>query len=143
MMNQGGQVQSNQTNQINQNVITRLNNLKTQIDQGKNEKARAEANKEAYEKQKQEIISQLAELQVAPENLDAEIARLDTEIQQGLAKAEQLLNPQPTAQPVTQQIPGAVDHGEDEDDILDKRLAELAEKEKIAEQRLARLEGRA
>lgn len=95
-MNQGGQVQSNQ------DVLTRLNNLKTQIDQGKNEKARAEANKETYEKQKQELIAQLAELQVAPENLDAEIARLESEIQQGLAKAEGLLNPQPMAQPTPQ-----------------------------------------
>ena len=99
MMNQGGQVQSNQTNQ---DVLTRINSLKAQIDQGKNEKARAEANKETYEKQKQEITAQLAELQVAPENLDAEIQRLDSEIQQGLAKAEQLLNPQPTAQPAAQ-----------------------------------------
>ena len=100
----GGQIQGQvQSNQTNQNVITRLNNLKAQIDQGKNEKARAEANKETYEKQKQEIINQLAEVGVAPENLDAEISRLDSEIQQGLAKAEQLLNPQPTAQPAPQQ----------------------------------------
>lgn len=93
-------------NQGGQDVSTRLNSLKAQIEQGKNEKARAEANKETYEKQKQEIIAQLAELQVAPENLDAEIQRLDSEIQQGLVKAEQLLNPPqptniptPTAQP--------------------------------------------
>ena len=77
----------------NQDVLTRLNSLKTQIDQGKNEKARAEANKETYEKQKQEIIAQLAELKVVPENLDAEIQRLENEIQQGLAKAEELLKP--------------------------------------------------
>lgn len=74
-----------------QDVLARLNNLKAQIEQGKNEKAKAEANKETYEKQKQEIIAQLAELQVAPENLDAEIAKLETEIQQALAKAEELL----------------------------------------------------
>jgi chromosome segregation ATPase len=91
-----------------QDVLTQLNSLKQQIDQGKNEKARAEANKETYEKQKQEIINQLAELKVAPENLDAEIARLDTEIQQGLAKAEQLLNsPQPAQQSV-QAVTGGV-----------------------------------
>ena len=91
-----------------QDVLTRLNNLKAQIEQGKNEKARAEANKETYEKQKQEIINQLAELKVAPENLDAEIARLDTEIQQGLAKAEQLLNSPQPAQQSAQAVMGGV-----------------------------------
>lgn len=92
----------------NQDVLTRLNSLKAQIEQGKNEKARAEANKETYEKQKQEIINQLAELKVAPENLDAEIARLDTEIQQGLAKAEQLLNSPQPAQQSAQAMTGGV-----------------------------------
>lgn len=92
----------------NQDVLTRLNSLKAQIEQGKNEKARAEANKETYEKQKQEIINQLAELKVAPENLDAEIARLDTEIQQGLAKAEQLLNSPQPAQQSAQAVTGGV-----------------------------------
>lgn len=92
----------------NQDVLTRLNSLKAQIEQGKNEKARAEANKETYEKQKQEIISQLAELQVAPENLDAEIARLECEIQQGLTKAEQLLNPPQPAQQSAQAVMGGV-----------------------------------
>lgn len=83
-----------------QDVLIQLNSLKQQIDQGKNEKAKAEANKETYEKQKQEIIAQLAELQVAPENLDAEIAKLETEIQQALAKAEELLGAtQPAQQP--------------------------------------------
>lgn len=82
-----------------QDVLTQLNSLKQQIDQGKNEKARAEANKETYEKQKQEIINQLAELKVAPENLDTEVSRLDNEIQQALAKAKHLLNPQQTQQP--------------------------------------------
>lgn len=91
-----------------QDVLTQLNSLKQQIDQGKNEKARAEANKETYEKQKQEIINQLAELKVAPENLDAEIARLDTEIQQGLAKAEQLLNSPQPAQQSAQAVMGGV-----------------------------------
>ena len=92
----------------NQDVLTRLNSLKAQIEQGKNEKARAEANKETYEKQKQEIINQLAELKVTPENLDAEIARLDTEIQQGLAKAEQLLNSPQPAQQFAQAVTGGV-----------------------------------
>ena len=91
-----------------QDVLTRLNSLKAQIEQGKNEKARAEANKETYEKQKQEILNQLAEMQVSPENLDAEIARLDTEIQQGLAKAEQLLNSPQPAQQSAQAVTGGV-----------------------------------
>ena len=96
------------TNQGGQDILTRLNNLKAQIEQGKNEKARAEANKETYEKQKQEILNQLAEMQVSPENLNAEIARLDTEIQQGLAKAEQLLNSPQPAQQSAQAVTGGV-----------------------------------
>ncbi|GEA17777.1 hypothetical protein E306M_09800 [Moorella sp. E306M] len=72
-------------------ITNRLNNLKAQIERGKMEKARAEANLESYTRQRDEIIAQLAELGVTPENLDAEIARLDQEITENLARAEELL----------------------------------------------------
>lgn len=72
-------------------AMTRLNNLKAQIEKGKAEKARAEANLETYTKQRDEIISELKALGVEPENLDAEIARLDREIEEALARAEELL----------------------------------------------------
>lgn len=72
-------------------ITARINELKAQIEKGKVEKARAEANMAMYEKQRDEIIAQLAELGVTPENVDAEIARLDKEIVENLARAEQLL----------------------------------------------------
>lgn len=72
-------------------TVTRLNELKTQIEKGKAEKAKAEANLETYTKQRDEIIADLKILGVEPENLDAEIARLDKEIEEALAKAKELL----------------------------------------------------
>ena len=72
-------------------TMTRLNDLKAQIEKGKAEKARAEANLETYTKQRDEIIAELKTLGVEPENLDAEIARLDREIEEALARAEELL----------------------------------------------------
>ncbi len=72
-------------------IAARLNNLKAQIEKGKAERAKAEANLETYTKQKEEIMAELAALGVAPENLDEEIARLEAEIESNLAKAEELL----------------------------------------------------
>ncbi len=73
------------------NIAARLDNLKAQIEKGKAEKAKAEANLETYTKQKEEIMAELAALGVAPETLDEEIARLDREIEENLSKAEELL----------------------------------------------------
>ncbi|CEP67851.1 Uncharacterized [Moorella glycerini] len=73
------------------NIAARLNNLKAQIEKGKAERAKAEANLETYNKQKEEIMAELAALGVAPETLDEEIARLEAEIEDNLAKAEELL----------------------------------------------------
>ncbi len=70
---------------------TRLQNIKSMIDRGRTEKARAEATLEALAKQEQEIHQQLEALGVSPENLDAEIERLKAEIAEQLSKAEQLL----------------------------------------------------
>lgn len=75
-------------------IAARLNNLKAQIEKGKAERAKAEANIETYTKQKEEIIKELAALGVAPETLDEEIARLEAEIESNLAKAEELLRGQ-------------------------------------------------
>lgn len=72
-------------------VTTRLNAIKAQIEKGKVEKTRAETNLALYTKQRDEIIAQLAELGVTPEGLDQEIARLDQEIAENLARAEELL----------------------------------------------------
>ena len=88
-----------------QSVIARLDSLKAQVEQGKAEKAKAEANKETYEKQLKELVAQLAEMQVAPENLDAEIQALEVEINQALAKAEELLKAPAPEQPQTENQP--------------------------------------
>lgn len=73
------------------NMTNRLNELKSQIEQGKVEKTRAEANLEMYTKQRDEEVAKLVELGVTPETLDAEIARLEQEIAVGVEQAENLL----------------------------------------------------
>jgi|LSQX01.3.fsa_nt_gb chromosome segregation ATPase len=75
-------------------TTTRLNNLKTQIDEGKAQKAKAEANLETYTKQLNDIKAEIRTLGVEPaeEALAAEIERLDAEIEANLSKAEELLN---------------------------------------------------
>lgn len=74
----------------------RLEQLKSTIERGKTEKARAEATLETLQKQEAEIHRQLAELGVAPENLEAEIETLKAQIAEQLSKAEQLLAPPAT-----------------------------------------------
>ncbi len=73
------------------NITARLNNLKSQIEQGKTEKTRAETNLESYTKQRDEVVLQMQGLGVTPETVDAEIERLDQEIEDGLKQAEELL----------------------------------------------------
>lgn len=82
------------------NEAIRLQNIKSQIERGRTEKARAEATLESLAKQEQDIVKQLAELGVAPENLEAEIERLKTEIAEQLSEAERLLAPPAAAQGV-------------------------------------------
>lgn len=61
-----------------------LSRLKEAIDKGKDMRYRAEAKLEELENQKQRLLQELAELGVKPEELDAEIARLEQEIDNGL-----------------------------------------------------------
>jgi len=75
----------------NGDITARLNNLKSQIDQGKTEKTKAEANLESYTKQRDEVVAEMQELGVTPETIDGEIERLDKEIEADLKKAEELL----------------------------------------------------
>lgn len=72
-------------------ITARLNSLKTKIEEGKVEKARAEANLESYAKQRDEIVAEMAQYGVTPETIDEEIKRLEQEIEADLAKAEELL----------------------------------------------------
>lgn len=74
-----------------ENITARLDALKKQIETGKVEKTRAETNLQTYEKQRDEIVGQMAELGVTPETVDGEIERLGQEIEADLARAEELL----------------------------------------------------
>jgi len=76
---------------VTTNIIDRLNGLKIQIDQGKTEKTRAETNLQNYTRQRDEVVKEMSELGVTPETVDAEIERLDQEIEEGLRQAEELL----------------------------------------------------
>ena len=73
------------------NEAVRLQNIKSTIERGRTEKARAEATLESLAKQEADIHKQLAELGVTPENLEAEIESLKATIAEQLSKAEQLL----------------------------------------------------
>jgi chromosome segregation ATPase len=72
-------------------IQSRLNNLKIDIEKGKTEKTRAEANLESYTKQREEIVAQMKEMGVTPETVETEIEKLGNEIQENLSKAESLL----------------------------------------------------
>ncbi len=72
-------------------VTARLNNLKKKIEEGKVEKTRAETNLQNHTRQRDEIVTEMAELGVTPETVTQEIERLDAEIEADLARAEELL----------------------------------------------------
>lgn len=75
------------------NEALRLQQIKSTIDRGRTEKARAEATLETLAKQEADIHRQLADLGVAPENLESEIESLKAQVAEQLSKAEQLLAP--------------------------------------------------
>ena len=72
-------------------ITARLNSLKTQIEQGKVEKTRAETNLQNFMKQRDEVVKEMADLGVTPETVDQEIERLEQEIEESLKQAEELL----------------------------------------------------
>lgn len=80
-------------------LTTRLESLKSTIEQGRTEKARAEATLEALSKQQSELEAECAELGVELDGLDAEIERVRTEAAAKLAEAADLLSP-PGGQPL-------------------------------------------
>ena len=70
----------------------RLDTLKKQVEEAKEAKAKAEANLETYQKQREEIIKEMSELGVAPDNIEDEIKEIDKAVEENLDAAEQLLN---------------------------------------------------
>lgn len=73
------------------NINERFNIIKEKLDKAKEDKNRAEIALENLEKQKEDILNQLKELNIDPENLESEIIKLQNQIEQDLQKAEELL----------------------------------------------------
>lgn len=76
----------------NQNYIERLNKLKELAEKKQAEKTRAEANLENLQNRKKEIEAELADMGIKPEELEKEINELQASIEDGLSRAEALLN---------------------------------------------------
>lgn len=74
-------------------LTDRLESLKQRAEIARTEKAKAEATLESLEKQQAELIAEIKAFGIEPEQLDAEIARLEKEITEALAEAEKLLPP--------------------------------------------------
>lgn len=74
-----------------QDYAQELNKLKVAIERAKTERTKAETNKETLEKRQEELLAECKALGVKPENLEAEIERLDMAIQDGLKQAEELI----------------------------------------------------
>lgn len=74
-----------------QDYAQELNQLRAAIEKAKTERAKAEANKETLEKRREELLSECKALGVEPDDLAAEIERLDAAIQDGLKQARELV----------------------------------------------------
>ena len=68
-----------------------LARLKTAIERAKVARTKAETNKESLEKRQAELLAECKVLGVEPEELAAEIERLDMAIQDGLTQAKELI----------------------------------------------------
>ncbi|AUG57708.1 hypothetical protein [Acetivibrio saccincola] len=69
----------------------KINKIKENLDKAKNLRIRAEARLEDLNRQKQEILKELDELGIKPENLEEEIQKLKSEIEELIYKAENLI----------------------------------------------------
>lgn len=73
------------------NYEKELNDLKESLEKAKDLKYKAEARLEQLNKQEKEIIEELNELGVKPENLNKEIEKLTSEIENLFKEANDLL----------------------------------------------------
>jgi len=82
---------------MNNNITLadRLESLKQRAEVARTEKAKAEATLESLQKQQADLEAEIRAYGIEPEQLDAEITRLEAEIAEALTKAEALLPPAP------------------------------------------------
>jgi len=69
----------------------KINQIKESLDKAKNMRIRAEARLEELNKQREEILSELKELNVSPDQLDVEISKLKSEIEELMERALNLI----------------------------------------------------
>lgn len=69
----------------------KINQIKENLDKAKNMRIRAEARLEQLNKQKEEILGELKEFNVSPDELDMEINKLKSEIEDLIDRAQNLI----------------------------------------------------
>lgn len=76
---------------MNQEYDKKLSEIKENLDKAKNLRIRAEARLEELNKQKADILKELDQLGVKPEELESEIERLKAEIDELIDRADKLI----------------------------------------------------
>ncbi|SDY49341.1 hypothetical protein [Thermoactinomyces sp. DSM 45892] len=69
----------------------KMKELKVRIEAAREQRTRAEGKLENLEKQEAELLHELEQLGVKPEELEEEIGRLEREIQRGIKEVNDLL----------------------------------------------------
>lgn len=72
-------------------ITTELQQIKAMAEKGKTEKTTAEANHKTFSKQRDEIVADLVQDGVKPEDLDAELASIDQEMWACINESKQLM----------------------------------------------------
>ncbi|MBU7006347.1 hypothetical protein [Phosphitispora fastidiosa] len=72
-------------------VTAKINSLKTAIEKGKEERVKAQTNKETYEEQLRKNDEEIRALHVEPAEIETVLAELGTEIEKDLAEVETLI----------------------------------------------------
>lgn len=76
---------------LTSNYASKINDLKKILEDAKAEKIRAEQNIENLNKREEELNAEIRELGVDPEELEATIAKLESEIQADIAQIENMI----------------------------------------------------